>query len=161
MGSEGRSSIHGGDAAPGSLCFGGELGRLGPNESIAGSRDALALVADEIGKRLGVRARPWRGKDRVGCGVGWWRLDDRAPERGRLRTLERGIDAACERGRVVHSRNAKIVESEEVDDGLWKTGVRVPLRLNPLLHRLTEHDQRDARTSDRLKTSRLQGIRHG
>src|SRR2546428_5244446 len=56
------------------------------------------------------RSGPRRGRDRVGCWVGWPRLDDLAPERRRLRTPKRGICTACERGRVVQPNTQRSEE---------------------------------------------------
>src|SRR5437773_10219518 len=131
-----------------SLCLGRELGRLDPSQPVARSRDALAMIADEVGKGPGMWPGPRCGRHRR---PGWWlggsRLDDLAAERRRLGTPERRVDAAGKRGRVVHSWNTEFAESEEVDDGLRKARVRVPLRLDALLHPATEHDQGNAGAS--------------
>src|SRR5437762_6414163 len=87
------------------------------------------MIPDEVGKGAGMWPGPRCGRHRPGCGLRGSRLDDLAAERRRLGTPERRVDAPGKRGCVVHSWNAEFAKSEEVDDGLRKARVRVPLRL--------------------------------
>src|SRR5439155_8209185 len=143
-----------------SPCLGRELGRLHPNQPVARSRDAVAMIPDEVGKATGMWPGPRCRRHRPGCGLRGSRLDDLAAERRRLGTPERRVDAAAKRGRMVHSWNAEFAESEEVDDGLRKARVRVPLRLDALLHPAAEHDQGNAGASDHLEALRVERIRY-
>src|SRR5207245_2508125 len=117
------------------------------------------MIPDEVGKGPGMWPGPRCGRHRPGCGLRGSRLGDLAAERRRLGTPERRVDAPGKRGRVVHSWNAELAKSEEVDDGLRKARVRVPLRLDTLLHPATEHDQGNAGASDHLEALRVERIR--
>src|SRR5215813_9988798 len=143
-----------------SLRLGGKLRRQRTHHSVARGGNRLVVVSHQVRHWIAVRPAPGPWRNWLGRRVRRLRLDHRGTERRRLLPLERVIHAASERGCRVHTRHPELVEPEEVDDGLSEARVRMPLRLDALFHRATEHEERDARATENLKAAWMDRIRH-
>src|SRR5262249_57901081 len=103
-----------------------------------------------------MRALPRSGMHGPWCGLRRRRLHDLAPERGRAGPLELRVDTAGQRGRFVDARDTEFPELQEIDHGLGKARVRMPLGVHALLHAAAEHEERNARASDHLIALRME-----